>query len=73
MPVCSGWQTTSGRPNLLNHIKGLAKTELLNNYLDIKIPTPHADFLKKNCRMIAREQKIFIVKFGKTESVLTIK
>lgn len=46
-PVCkTGYGTTSGHPNLIQHIKNIAKSETLRKHLLGTGPTLHADWLK---------------------------
>lgn len=66
-PVCKlRWETTSGNPNLLNHIKMAARNELLARHLvgeEIKIP--HADWLKSSVTITPKYIKHTTLKVGK--------
>lgn len=64
---CKGFYTTTTNSNLMNHIRSIAKTELLRRYLvdDKKTKMPHAEFLKKNCRVSRKEVRVFKIG-GKT-------
>jgi hypothetical protein len=48
---CQGFETTSGRSNLLQHVKNLAKSELLAKHIIGKGETKHADYLRDNAKM----------------------
>ena len=53
---CPGWETTSGNPNILQHIKRKAAGELLSNEVLAKDdPTPHVDFIKENLVNLTKE------------------
>ena len=45
---CPGYETTSGRPGLKNHIKKRASSELLDYYLGVVNLVPHAEYIKNN-------------------------
>lgn len=47
---CPGSETSSGTPNVLNHIRNVAKTELLHNYILGEGSLIHAEYLKKNAK-----------------------
>jgi hypothetical protein len=51
--TCKGFKTTSGHPNLVNHIKTMAKSELFTNYIlgKGKIKMPHAEWLKLHTKI----------------------
>ncbi len=55
---CKGYQTCSDSPNLMNHIKNCAKTELLIKHL-FDGGAPHADYLKNNYKMIVTESCVY--------------
>jgi hypothetical protein len=59
---CDGFCTTSKMPNLLNHIKGFAKTELFKKQFFSEIPTPHFDYIKKNYKISTKIQNSLILK-----------
>ena len=48
---CGGFEYTSSRPNLLQHIKNLAKSELLAKHIIGTGETKHADYLRDNAKM----------------------
>lgn len=48
---CAGIETTSGRPNLFQHIKNIAKSELLSKHILGSGETKHADYLRDNSKM----------------------
>lgn len=55
---CGGWETTTGSPNLIQHIKSVAKAELLNRHIMGSGDIPHADWIKDNVKatLIQRQQ-----------------
>lgn len=61
-PVCSeGYETSSRRPKLENHIKAKAKTEVFEEFVIGKpIDKPHADYYKKHCKIIMPPRAKFI-------------
>lgn len=70
-PVCVGWETSSGSPNLIQHIKNIAKTELLTNHLLKKTDkSPHADWLRDNLKL--EEITSYVIKVGKDNFRLSI-
>ena len=68
-PACSGYETTSARPNLMTHIKNRAKNELLANHVLGKGSLVHANWIKNNFRIVQPKKQI---KVGKT-MILTLK
>ena len=49
---CLGFETTSGNSNLMQHIKNIAKSELLAKHILGKGEVKHADYLRDNSKMI---------------------
>jgi hypothetical protein len=47
---CLGSETSSGHPNSMNHIRNVAKTELLTAYILGEGSLLHAEYLKKNAK-----------------------
>jgi hypothetical protein len=59
---CPGFFTTSGRPNLGNHIQSSAKKELFANFILKELrPTPHADYVAKNIKRRYEEVVVCLV------------
>lgn len=71
-PVCAGFATTSGKPNLINHIKNIAKGELLRKHILGDGATPHADFLKDKAKLALTTVQNFIVEVGGKKMVSRI-
>ena len=61
---CEGFYTTSGSSNLLNHIRGLAKSELFGKFMIGEGKTTHADYLK--CNSQYSKENITVFKIGKS-------
>lgn len=59
---CTGFYTTTKNANIPNHVRAIAKTELLKRYLlkDNK-PMPHAQWLKKNFSVVGKAVQIMTI------------
>lgn len=69
IPYCNGYATFSGNANLGNHIKNLAKSELLASYLLNKGRIDHAEWMKHHIITEA----IHLQRFKIGEHMFTIK
>lgn len=58
---CRGIETSSGHPNLMQHIKNIAKSELLAKHILGVGETKHADYLRDNSKM----ETVTIFRLGK--------
>ncbi len=67
-PVCKGWETTSGNPNHIQHIKNVAKSELLKKHLLGKGTTAHADWLKGKVKVDV--VKVYTITMGKDKATI---
>jgi hypothetical protein len=47
---CEGYSTSSSRGNVVNHLKEMAKSELLAKYILGKGDTSHAEYLKAHTK-----------------------
>ena len=59
---CKGFYSTTQHSNLQNHIRAIAKTELLKMYLlGGKPKMPHAEWLKANFKIVRKEVQVFVI------------
>jgi len=62
-PACEeGLTTTSRTPNLFNHLKRRAAHELLDQYLLGEGEIKHAEWLKKNVKVVQKTEIIMTAK-----------
>jgi hypothetical protein len=63
-PACGDREVTSGTPNLLNHIRGKAKTEAFEHLIFGRQDIPHVDFLQGNMKKENVGATVYSVRVG---------